>query len=282
MKDYYSILGVEINATPNEIAKAYRKLAKKFHPDHNPDDPFFESRFKDIKEAYETLGDETKRKVYDELKSNNGAIEKSNQIKTSANSSSTNNAKKTVYNNKTQKGYDETALIVILFIFAVILAFIFAIYAVNSDTPKSTATKEFSIPKVTNLATIPLGSKINDVKFIMGKPNSTKKVGDLQRYNYDNFSILFLDSTLAFLEYYHPKGTYISEIGFNPINYTSESLIKNLDTPFSIKESKDALERIYNYPKRNLFFFLKENKVYAFGMYNPSLGYEYDGRLLNK
>lgn len=65
MKDYYYILGVDKNASTEEIKKAYKKLALKFHPDLNRNDKFFEERFKDIQEAYEALSDKEKRTLYD-------------------------------------------------------------------------------------------------------------------------------------------------------------------------------------------------------------------------
>jgi len=64
-KDYYAILGVSKTATQEEIRKAYRKLAKKYHPDTNKGDKTSEEKFKDVGEAYEVLGDEEKRKKYD-------------------------------------------------------------------------------------------------------------------------------------------------------------------------------------------------------------------------
>lgn len=65
MNDYYSILGISKNATQEEIKKAYRNLAFKYHPDRNPDDKQAEEKFKKISEAYDTLGDEKKRAEYD-------------------------------------------------------------------------------------------------------------------------------------------------------------------------------------------------------------------------
>ena len=64
-KDYYKILGVEKEATDNDIKKAYRKLAIVHHPDKNPDDEEAATRFKEVGEAYETLSDSEKRARYD-------------------------------------------------------------------------------------------------------------------------------------------------------------------------------------------------------------------------
>ncbi len=66
-KDYYSILGVSKTATPEEIKQAFRKLARKFHPDVNPGNKQAEARFKEVNEAYEVLSDPDKRKKYDQF-----------------------------------------------------------------------------------------------------------------------------------------------------------------------------------------------------------------------
>lgn len=69
-RDYYQTLGLGKTASSKEVKQAYRKLARKFHPDVNPGDKSAESRFKEINEAYEVLGDAEKRKKYDELGAN--------------------------------------------------------------------------------------------------------------------------------------------------------------------------------------------------------------------
>ena len=67
-KDFYKVLGVAENASDKDITKAYRKLARELHPDKNPGDTAAEERFKEVSAAYDVVGDEEKRKRYDEVR----------------------------------------------------------------------------------------------------------------------------------------------------------------------------------------------------------------------
>ncbi len=66
-RDYYEVLGVSRNASEDEIKRAYRKLAKQHHPDRNPNNPKAEAKFKEVQEAYDVLGDRSKRAQYDQF-----------------------------------------------------------------------------------------------------------------------------------------------------------------------------------------------------------------------
>jgi len=78
MKDYYNILGIDRQASKDQIKKAYRKLAKQYHPDVVKDDAEKQKRMYEIQEAYECLGDEERRKKYDEsvLRKNSAGVKK--------------------------------------------------------------------------------------------------------------------------------------------------------------------------------------------------------------
>ena len=64
-RDFYEVLGVDRNASPDEMKRAYRKLAMRHHPDRNPDDETAEQKFKDVSEAYDILKDDQQRAAYD-------------------------------------------------------------------------------------------------------------------------------------------------------------------------------------------------------------------------
>ena len=66
-QDYYKVLGIDRNADDKTIKKAYRKMAKKYHPDMNPGDAVAEQKFKEITEAYNVLSDSEKKKLYDQF-----------------------------------------------------------------------------------------------------------------------------------------------------------------------------------------------------------------------
>lgn len=99
MKDYYLILGIEPNATFEEVKKAYKAMSMKYHPDKNQGDKYFEERFKDINEAYEILSDNEKRKAHDYQRM--GSYKKSSSTNSNANSGS--DKQRDFYNQKEQE-----------------------------------------------------------------------------------------------------------------------------------------------------------------------------------
>src|ERR671927_1775314 len=74
-RDYYEVLGASRSATEDQIKAAYRKLARKFHPDLNPGNKAAEERFKELQEAYDVLSDAEKRKLYDQYGENWRAVQ---------------------------------------------------------------------------------------------------------------------------------------------------------------------------------------------------------------
>ena len=136
MKNYYQILGLNRDADLFEIKKAYKKLAIKFHPDKNNNDSFFEERFKEILEAYETLSDIERKKAYDskyDILYNNGNTKHQSNKGTNKDSRS---KYKTSSNNrdtkkKTRKNY--LGYIIALLIFFTIKHFFFDLNSDNNN-----------------------------------------------------------------------------------------------------------------------------------------------------
>jgi len=129
MKDFYYILGLNQNCTLDEVKEAYRKLSKKFHPDLNQGDKYFESQFREVKDAYETLSDPIKRGQYDAAlkKTKSSAGEPGNQqYHREQYKNSTSQARPSGFTRPTRKGPGIMGITLIL------LALIFGVYAVES------------------------------------------------------------------------------------------------------------------------------------------------------
>jgi curved DNA-binding protein CbpA len=149
MKDYYYILGIKRNATPIEIRAAYRKLSKKFHPDLNSGDKFFEERFKEIQEAYEILIDSLKREKYDESFEKEKIYPNYNYSKSE--SRSTYESKYKSYKTNSSNGNDKVKSSNNLYILiSIVSVFVLSIYIIsfNTDSQKEAkSSSETSIQK---------------------------------------------------------------------------------------------------------------------------------------
>lgn len=125
MKNYYYILGLLETASADEIKTAYRKLTKKFHPDVNEGDKFFEDKFKEIQEAYDVLSDKTKKSIYDLNRRNELSSSNENVRSTNVHLSDFNNAMNSPQSKK--KG-DYRFSVSIFIIMGLLILFVFFIF----------------------------------------------------------------------------------------------------------------------------------------------------------
>ncbi len=140
MKDFYYILGTDSNCTAAEIKEAYRKLSKKFHPDLNQGDKYFENRFREITEAYEILNDPAKRFQYDNSLKKSKSKDNSGQNAGRYHTGAPNPATKP----KTRRSGSAFLITLIL------VGLIFGIYLVESfiSTKKATLKKDIPVKTV--------------------------------------------------------------------------------------------------------------------------------------
>jgi hypothetical protein len=143
MKDFYYILGTDENCTFDDIKGAYRKLSKKFHPDVNQNDKYFESRFREIQEAYEILSDPAKRSKYnDALKRSRSGSPNFSQHSSYRPTGTPNQKRSSPISKSKTRSVDILFTIILIFITAV-----FADYVIKSMS-SSKAVKVESVPVV--------------------------------------------------------------------------------------------------------------------------------------
>ncbi len=182
MKDYYYILGVSKEATIDDIKKAYRKLSMKFHPDQNNGDKFFEERFKDIKEAYETLTDTSQREKYHEEFFRSSETKKENYQSTNTASNTNAEPKKERSNSKTKTSSSNSRTktkkkpsnltpkpIISAFVVLLILILAYNFFSKNSNPPNAIESNQMNARAMaidstmvvdTNIVTIDYAAKI--------------------------------------------------------------------------------------------------------------------------
>jgi DnaJ domain len=152
MKDLYYILGTGENCTSIEIKEAYRKLSKKFHPDLNQNDKYFENRFREIQEAYETLNDPVRRARYDaDLRKSRSA----SSNKTSSQNYSYKPPQGAYYQARTTTSprSKTTGIDIVFTIILILITLIFGDYVYKTIyTPK--ANKPFNAPVISTVAYI--------------------------------------------------------------------------------------------------------------------------------
>ncbi|RFS26922.1 J domain-containing protein [Chitinophaga silvatica] len=161
MTNCYKILGVPDFASAEEIKTAYRKLSKKFHPDLNNGDKFFEDRFKELQNAYETLSDSYRKEYHDNQLKNNYSF---NTIENKQTNTTENINTYTIFNQPAKKNFRPVLPMIIFIITIVVVAIVLA--HENSGTSSSNSyTIEY----------FKLGSTRDEVLQLQGKPTSIQK-----------------------------------------------------------------------------------------------------------
>lgn len=192
-KDYYAILGVLPNCSEQEIKIAYRKLSKKFHPDTNDGDTFFESKLKEVIEAYEVLSDYETRRRYDEIYNNRKTQQKSSESSSSSNDTGTSNHKenstsrKDKFNNNkkydTSRSTHERRKSRYVYLQLAILIFAFAIIKVSFKSFINSNKHE--IPPISSLDMVKFSSNGNVIEFEKITSDTAPPIiiaGQLQRF----------------------------------------------------------------------------------------------------
>lgn len=252
MKDFYYILGVDANCSLTEIREAYRKLSKKFHPDLNQHDKYFESQFKKIQQAYEILSDPFKRAKYDdELKG-----------------FETNPLSK-----KQKHQFSKTTVIDVAFtIILVIITFIFGDYVLKSiNAPEK--TKPQVIHAAITTAPIKFKSKHHKKRFIEKPqviavvPKTIKSVGSVKPVKPD--TITPKPIRIAHVE---PKPVKIISVNNNSLYST---MVKaNITGVVNMREqdnlSSEIIIQIPNYSQVDV---LERGERYYKVRYNNNTGY---------
>lgn len=175
MNDYYYVLGIARNASQEEIKTAYRKLSKKFHPDVNGGDEFFEDRFKEIQTAYETLTDFSKRRRYDSLLNDfsNPKNQDKQTNKTYSNPPKPEPTRPKPQENKNYKKTDKTSyskLFAFLFIGFICLLSISIFFDEKSKKPeKIKVTQQKENPSTKSIPLEKMDTKQNPKTFITDK-----------------------------------------------------------------------------------------------------------------
>jgi len=257
MKDFYYILGTDTNCSLIEIKEAYRKLSKKFHPDLNQNDKYFESRFREIQEAYEVLNDPVKRKLYDATLNK---FKNSQNVHTSA---SGNYMATTSISNRTRTVIDIGFTIVLI-----LITCIFGDYVIKAmNAPYHSKTKQITEVITPEPAVKPKHHKKKHIihpQIIAATPNTIKAISPVK---HDTINIHQLQAARV-----EPKPVKIIAVN-NSFLYTT--MVKaNVTGVVNMREqdnlSSEIVTAIPNYAQVDV---LEKGDRYYKVRYNSSTGY---------